>query len=138
MDIFPAMQPEIYDLEDEMPLYQDVDWDFEANKPIFRNGDPVIVTGHRAVMGWAYRALQTVRGMYEIYTMDYGSEVDSLYGQGWSAELSAVEAERYVVECLKINPYIIDITDVDVIFELDVLHIACTVITLYSEEKINV
>ena len=94
--------------------------------------------GVEAIAGWATRALQTSRMRYECYTGDYGNEIETLIGQGYSRELIESEVRRFVEECLLINPYILEVTDVEVQFETDKLTVYCTVDTVYGEVQIYV
>lgn len=46
-----------------LPLYRETDWNFQTNEPVWRGGNPVMVTGARAVLGMgveraAYGALR--------------------------------------------------------------------------------
>jgi len=138
MSLFPIIQPQIVETDITLPLYKEVKWDFEKNVPVFRNGSPVIVTGKEAVLVWAWKALHTPRFRHEIYTWDYGCEVESLIGQPFTEELKQSEAVRYVKECLMINPYITDVTNVAVSFADGKLSISCTIKTIYGEVTIDV
>ena len=64
MSLFPLIsQPDIGALTatEGLPLYREVDWDFRTNKPVWKGGNPVYVTGARAVLVWAWNALHTER-----------------------------------------------------------------------------
>jgi hypothetical protein len=132
------IQPEAATIDKELPLYKETDWDFENNIPIFKNGSPSIISGQRAVLVWAWKALHTPRFRYEIYTWDYGNEAESLIGQAYTEELKRSEAARYVRECLLINPYISDISNVSVIFADGTMSISCTIETVYGEVNLDV
>jgi hypothetical protein len=132
------IQPEAVETETSLPLYKETDWDFERNIPIYKNGSPSIVTGLRAVLVWAWKALHVERYRYEIYTWDYGNEIESLIGKPYTDELKKAEAIRYVKECLLINPYITDVTDISVTFTEDKISIQCKIITVYGEASLNV
>lgn len=138
MSIFPIIQPQISEEVTELKLYKEVDWDYENDIPIFNNGSPVIVSGKGAVLVWAWKALHTSRYMYEIYTWDYGNEVESLIGQPFTEELKQSEATRYVRECLLVNPYITSVNDITVAFTDDDLNISCSIETIYGEVELNV
>ena len=56
----------------------EVAWDFEAGRPLFSGGKPLVVTGKDAVQVWIWKALMTARARYDVYSWDYGSEVESL------------------------------------------------------------
>lgn len=135
--LFPSIQPEITG-EKELKLYKEIKWDFENNIPVFKNGSPVVVEGREAVLIWAWKALHTPRFRYEIYTWDYGSEVESLIGQPFTDELKKAEAARYVKECLLINEYITGVSNITVLFKDGAIKINCTIETLYGGGEINV
>ncbi len=138
MNIFPMIQPQVMETITELKLYKEVKWDFENNLPVFRNGSPVIVSGKEAVLIWARKALQTPRFRYEIYTWDYGCEVESLIGHPYTEELKQSEAARYVKECLLINPYIMGVHNITTQLTEETLNISCTIETLYGEVNIDV
>jgi hypothetical protein len=138
MSLFPIIQPETVETDTDLPMYKEVAWDYKNNIPIFKNGNPVIIEGKEAVMVWAWNALHTERFRYEIYTWDYGNEVESLIGQNFSDELKQAEAARYVKECLVINPYITDVKNISVDFTDDLLTITGTVVTIYGEADLYV
>lgn len=105
MTIFPMIQPQLAEVKD-LPVCRDALWDYEKGVPVFRAGSPVIVQGAEAVASWAWRALRVCRYRHELYTWDYGSELETLMGQAYTAALKQAEARRYVEEALAPNPYI--------------------------------
>lgn len=138
MSLFPIIQPAVVTTETELPLYKEVDWDFEHNIPVYKNGSPSIVTGLRAVLVWAWKALHVQRYRYDIYTWEYGNELESLIGQPYSDELKRAEAIRFIRECLLINPYIKDVTDIVVSFADDKITLQCKIVTVYGEVTLDV
>lgn len=138
MSLFPMIQPEAVHTVQELALYREVAWDFQKNIPIYKNGTPTIIEGKEAVVVWAWKALHTPRFRYEIYSWEYGNETESLVGQNFSEELKRAEAARYVRECLLINPYITDVTNVSVDFAEGLLTITGTLVTIYGEAIMNV
>lgn len=138
MSLFPIIQPEAVATKTELPMYREIAWDFENNRPIYKNGNPVILEGKDAVSVWVWNALHTERFRYEIFTWDYGNEADSLVGQNFSDELKQSEAARYVRECLMVNPYITDVNNIAVVFTDGLLSITGTLTTIYGEAVINV
>ncbi|MBC3938290.1 DUF2634 domain-containing protein [Anaerotruncus massiliensis (ex Liu et al. 2021)] len=137
-DLFPIIQPEAVQGGTELPLYREVKWDFEKGEPVFRGGEPVVVEGAEAIKTWVWKALVTERARYEIYSWDFGSEVESLIGQPYTDELKRAEAVRYVREALEINPYITEVTTASVDFDNGVLTIDVTVDTVYGEVQAHV
>ncbi len=143
MSIFPLVTE--HDLEtvnidnkSELPMYYEIDWDFNKDEPILKNSDFVIVEGNNAIKVWIYKAIKTVRYQYLIYSWDYGCEINSLIGQKYTIGLTKSEAERYIKECLLINPYILEVKITDVNFNRDVLNAHIKVKTIYGEVDVNV
>ena len=120
-----------------LPLYREVKWDFEKNKPVWANGAPVEITGADAVLTWAWNAIQTKRGLHEALSRDYGCELYTLTGQPYTEALTSAEARRYVTECLDINPYIKEVKDVSVSFSGTTLEVFFTLVTVYGEVSGN-
>ena len=138
MNLFPIIQSRLVAAETRRELYVEVAWDFQAEKPIYRAGEPVLVTGAEAIYVWAWHALKTPRLRHEIFTQDYGNDIDSLIGKPFSDALKQAEAIRYVRECLTINPYITDVTNIVVSADADRLAISCSINTIYGEVSLNV
>ena len=139
MSIFPMISPPA-DQETSaqaLPLCKEVAWDFEHDVPIFRGGQPVVVTKKEALKVWIWRALRTPRFKYEIHTWAYGSEFESLLGQAYSDSVKTAEAPRYLRECLLINPYITQVKDITVSFESAALTVRGTAVTIYGEVKFD-
>ena len=139
MSIFPMIQPKTPEKtqQETLPLCREIGWDFANNVPLFRQGTPVIVTGREAVKVWIWKALYTVRYRHEIYSWDYGSEFESLIGQAYTPELKEAEAPRFLRECLMINPYITEVTDITAQFEGSRLTMHARVKTIYGEVYIH-
>lgn len=137
-ELFPMIQPEISQTEQELPLCRECAWDFENDSPVYVNGAPKIVAGAEAVKVWAWNALQTQRGNQEIYSWDYGSEIPSLIGQAFSDELKKAEAARYLRECLLVNPYITDADLISITFQDGRLVLQCRLETIYGEAVLDV
>ena len=52
-DLFPIIQPEAEPtVQEKLPLCREVAWDFDTDRPKWRNGSPVWVTGAQAVATW--------------------------------------------------------------------------------------
>lgn len=137
-DIFPIIQPEAEEsVETQLPLCRETAWDFERNRPIFSAGSPLEVTGRDAVKVWCYKALHTVRGRHEIYTTDYGSELQALIGQAYTDDVKRSEAIRYIRESLEPCPYVVAVREISADFSGGTLTICCTVDTIYGEVQIN-
>lgn len=137
--IFPSIQPveAVEAAAAELPLCREVAWDYSLDIPIFRRGEPVIVSGAEAVKVWVWKALHTPRYRYEIYSWAYGSEFEGLIGQAYTSALKEAEAPRYLQDCLLINPYILAVKNIAVDFADARLSVSGTVETIYGEVQIN-
>ncbi len=133
MSIFPIIAPPEDAARSELPLCREVAWDYKNHVPVWRRGEPVIVTGKEAVKVWIFKAVLTPRFKYEIYTWNYGSEFESLIGQSYSPDLKKSECARYLRECLLINPYITSVTSIEINFTGSTLTVSCVVLTIYGE-----
>ena len=51
MTIFPIIQPAIEAVAETLPIYRETAWDYENDRPIYRNGSPFIIEGKEAVEG---------------------------------------------------------------------------------------
>ena len=127
----------------EKPLYTEIAWDYERNCPVVENGEFKIVTGNEAIKTWCYKSLQVNRYKYLIYSWNYGSELEHLIGLNYTMALAQSECIRCVEECLKINPYIIGVSNIVSKFNDGLLTITCDLNTIYgytglSEVKISV
>ena len=123
--------------EEELPLYREVAWDFKNNIPIVEKGDFKIVTGNEAIKTWIYKTLKTERFRYEIYSWDYGCEIEELIGQNYTPNLAKAECVRYIKEALTINPYIKNIAGVEVTFATGKLMIYAKLETVYGEMEVS-
>lgn len=132
--MFPSSSTE--DQEDS-EVYTDVTWDTVKDMPVFRNGEPVTVSGLEAVKSWAYRALKTRRYAQIQNSWDYGNDIYLLIGQPWQRETKIAEAKRYVKECLSQNPYITGISDFTANFYDDTVNISFTLNTEYGDTQIT-
>ncbi len=139
MSIFPMISPKASQgaQAQALPLCKEVAWDFEQDVPVFRQGEPVVVTGKEALKVWIWRAIRTPRFRYEIYTWAYGSEFESLLGQAYTDAVKTAEAPRYLRECLLINPYITAVKNIAVSFEGAKLTVAGTAVTIYGEVEFH-
>ncbi|MEL7625089.1 MAG: DUF2634 domain-containing protein [Clostridiales bacterium] len=139
MTLFPLIQSQqSVAVNRALPLCKEVDWDFQKNIPIYKKGSPSIITGLRAVLVWAWKALHTQRFRHEIYSWDYGCELEALIGRPFTEELKRSEAVRYVRECLMVNPYISEVNQINVDFRDEKLTITCKLKTIYGEVSLDV
>ena len=120
-----------------MPLFREVASDFKENRPIWRGGEPVYITGGPAVLVWAWNALHNPRDLHDVFTRDYGLGIQELEGKPYSEEIRRSEAIRYVRQALEVNPYIVQVDAIAVDFSGSVLTLTCQLQTIYGEVEIN-
>lgn len=135
MSIFPFINGDDGLLEtsnNNLPLYKECAWDFVNDRAIFVDGSPKIVYGNEGIKVWIYKAIKTNRYEFEIYTWDYGSEIESLIGKGFQIGFIKSETKRYIEEALSVNPYITKINKIDVDFKTDVLTAYVDLETIYG------
>ena len=121
---------------ESLPLYTEVAWDFEKNIPIVEKGDFKIVTGIEAIKTWVYKTMKTERFRYQIYTWNYGSEMEGLIGQNYTPNLTKAECIRCTKEALLINPYITNISNAEVTFDKGELKFHGKIETIYGELEV--
>lgn len=137
-NIFPFIDAKAAEINEALPLYKEIDWDFENNKPKFINGNFSFVVGNEAIKVWAYKALTTERFVYIIYSWDFGHEFDSMIGQVFTNDLVKSEVARFLEEALLINPYISGISNIRVDFYGDKIEIEAMLSTIYGEVRVSV
>ena len=140
MSFFPFISVPDTEVTTETPLtmYREIAWDYKLDEPIIVNGELSVVEGNEAIKVWCYKALRTERFRYDIYSWNYGTELDELVGKAYSKGLIESEAIRYIQEALLINEYILDVDVLDVSFEGDTLTAQVRVTTIYGEVDVLV
>ena len=116
----------------DLPIYKECAWDFVNDKAIFVDGSLKIVYKNEAIKVWIYKAIKTNRYQHEIYSWDYGCEIESLIGKGFEVGFIKSETQRYIEEALLINPYITKINKIDVEFNKDILTAYVDLETVYG------
>lgn len=137
MSIFPILGDNLAAESRALPPYREIMADPDTGLPVFRGGVPVVAEGAEAVRLWAATALRTVRYRHEIYSQNFGCELESLIGQEFSDDVKTAEAPRMVREALLVNPYISDVSGIAVDFADGTLQISATVKTIYGEVTVR-
>lgn len=112
--IFPFINPETVALADnnhELPLFREYAYDFVNNCLLQRDGRTYLVEGNEALQIWIYKALHTARYKFVAYSRAYGSEIKTLIGLPIQEEVLLPELQRYIVETLMANPYIVELAN---------------------------
>lgn len=121
-----------------LPLYRDVQMDYEKGCPVWAGGSPVFVTGLEAVRGWAWRAIDTARYQFSVFSWSYGCELEALVGQPYREDTKRSEADRYVREALLVSPYIREAQVTQTSFEDSTVRIAVDLTTVYGRSSVYV
>lgn len=134
--IFPMEENELENeyLNDDDQEVKEYEIDFATGQLTGR-----VVEGLKAILMWAWMALQTTRYRYYIYSWDYGQEFEEYIGKGYSDEHLNLEMQRIIEECLMVNEHIAGIDNYEFSKnEKGEIIISFSIMTDYGEEKINV
>ena len=141
MTLFPLIEAPAegggQDASGVLPLYREAAWDFTNDVPIWRGGSPKWVTGGQAVATWVWNTLHYIRCSLDIFSWDWGNDVQNLTGKPFTQGVKESEAVRYIQECLLVNPYITDVRQISVSFTESTLSIRCAVDTIYGEVTVD-
>lgn len=122
-----------------LPLYWDVDMDYDKGVPRFSGGEPGpgVRAGGRQGLGLAGRCTRSgTAGAPSPGTT--GCELESLVGQPLPADTRLSEAVRYVREALTVCPYITGAAAEVVGFDGSTLRMRVSLTTVYGEASIHV
>lgn len=136
MSLLPAyIQTDIsnQDKKEKIMVPREYELDFETGQ---LTGN--IVEGKEAIKIWIWLALKTPRFRHTMFSWDYGNEIETLIGKGYSKEHIETEVYRMVVEALSVNKHISGITNFLVSLEDEKLEISFIVNTIYGEVMLNV
>jgi hypothetical protein len=136
--IFPFVEPVTEEVVDDLPLAKEWAWDYDTNDFKLKNNKPYTVEGLEAVKVWTYKALHTERFKHPIYSWNYGSELMSLIGSGFSSAAVESEAMRMIEETLSPNEYINGISNLTVTFDQDSLSLEFVLDTVYGEIEVSI
>lgn len=141
MNIFPFVMQEQQlpaDEEKKLPIFKEYAYDFEKNELLLNEkGQTYLLTGNSALKVWIYKALHTERYRYIAYTSDYGNESHTLLGYANDFEITKAELQRYIVETLIFNEYIIEIRNFDFEKNKDGLTVRFEVVTVYGAMDVS-
>ncbi len=132
MNVFPELTIQSESLETQvLPIYKEWAYDFEKNEFLTRGGKYYLVDKDEALKIWIYKALRTARYRYQAYSRKYGSELDEVIGLSADREICESEIQRYIEECLLVNPYIQSVEDFEFTYA-DRVKVDFTVSTVYG------
>lgn len=140
-NIFPFVElaEEQDETPEDLPMAVEYAWDFELEDFKRKSGRIYKVEGIEAIKIWLWKLFKVPRYRYLIYTWDYGNELESLLGRGYSQNYINAEAKGYVREAIEYNlgEYVTNIIDLSVNFADGKLSVETTIETPYGEVIFN-
>lgn len=122
-----------------LPTFTEFAWDFDKDDFIYqRDGSHAIVTGKEAIKAWVLHVLRCERYRYLAYFDDYGIELEKFIGTGPNDGQRSSELFRYVKEGLMVNPYITDVTALQVTQEHKKITMVIHLETVYGEVEMGI
>lgn len=133
IDIEPVSEQSTETFQD----FREFEWDYATNQYVIRDGQINTIEGKEALKIWIYKCIMTVRGRYDAYTWDFGTDLESLINSGLNREIIKSETKRLIREALLINEYIIDCYNFSIDFKGDTMYVEFTVDTVYGDIEIG-
>lgn len=133
MSLFPFMTNS-EDVESSVTSSTYKEYDFDFEKGVLTGK---VLEGKDAVKVWIYKALKTQRYIHNVYSWDYGHDLDDLIGKGYEKGFIDSEVERRIKDCLMVNDKITGCYGFDISLVNDNLKVSFTVTTIYGEVEIN-
>lgn len=135
--IFPTtnIQPEITTSND-LPVYTDWAFDFENNCLALKGGRQYKVEKQEALKIWIWKALNTPRLTYPVYSKNFGQD----FGKFSENNLPALNERltRCIKETLLANVYITGVEGFDIQHDHDRVDISFVVNTIYGNVESEV
>lgn len=141
MSLFPFIGTENVEVQNkktDLPPLREIAIDFKTGSPIVENKQFKVVEGLEALKVWIYRALKVERFVYDIYSWNFGSEIHTLRGRNYSQALTNEEVKRYIKESILINPYVLDVNVISVVFEDSLLSVSLKLDTVFGDSDFEI
>lgn len=135
-DLYPFIIEDKDNVADNnLELFKEIGWDYLNDKPLVneKTKEYIVVEGDEAIKVWIYKTIKIARYRYQIFTTDYGTELEELIGNKYTKGYTESEAIRFIREALMVNEYIRNVNIIDASFENDKLTVNINVDTVYSE-----
>jgi len=114
------------------PLAMEYAWDYTNNDFLLVDGKNVIVVGTEAVKVWIWKCLETQKNTFKAYDGNFGNDLETLYGQGYSVAALKSEIERYLKEALLVSVYITGISAISITVDGSKTDVGFTAATIYG------
>lgn len=138
MSIFPIFNDNAAAPSRYLPLMKEIVRDPNTGKTIWRNGEPVIVSGAEAVASWAIAALYSRRRTSPANSGSYGSEFHSLLGSAFTEDVKTAIVPGILKDTLLPCPYISDVKGISTSFSEGRLSCEASLQTIYGEVTVHV
>lgn len=125
-------------VDNVLPIFREVGWDFMDDIPIIESGKFKIVEDNEALKVWIYKVVKTERYKYIIYNDDFGTEINKYIGKNYTRGYTESEIVRDIKEALLINEYILEIKKINARYEGSTLTIHVELTTVYSDIDMEV
>lgn len=123
----------------DLPVFKEYAWDYERDRFIYNaDGTHKIVEKNEAIKVWVLHTLRVERYRYLAYFDDYGIELEKFIGTGPNDGQRSSELFRYVKEGLMVNPYITDVTALQVTQEHKKITMVIQLETVYGEVEMGI
>jgi len=137
--LFPFTQRIDPPIEESLPLFKEIGWDFMEDIPIINDkGEFKIVEGNEALKVWIYKAVKTQRYKHIIYNDDHGTEIYKYIGKSYTKKFTEAEIVRDIKEALLVNEYILEIKKIDANYIGSTLTVEVELTTVYSDMDMEV
>ena len=115
----------------ELDSLKEIGWDFEKDKPLFKDNNFIVVEGIEALKVWIYKTIKTTRFKYLVYSNAYGTSIKSFIGKVFIEKVKN-DFKKEIIEALLINYYIESVSIIE--YQLDYNKLF---LSLKIETKIN-
>lgn len=137
-ELFPFTQRIEPPVENVLPIFREVGWDFMEDIPLIESGRFKIVEGNDALKVWIYKVVKTERYKHIIYNDDFGTEINKYIGKNYTRSYTESEIVRDIKEALLINEYILEIKKINASYEGSTLMVHVELTTVYSDIDMEV
>ena len=115
----------------ELDSLKEIGWDFEKDKPLFKDNNFIVVEGIEALKVWIYKTIKTTRFKYLVYSNAYGTSIKSFIGKVFIEKVKN-DFKKEIIEALLINNYIESVSIIEYNLDYNKLFLS-----LKIETKIN-
>lgn len=135
MRVLPLMSSPTVEPAEALPLFYEWAYDYAAERLLVVDGRTTLLSGQEALKVWISKALRTPLVRFAAYSVDYGSEIETLIGESYSEGYVRAEVQRMVSEALLASPYIRSVGAVTVALDGPLLQVSGSASTVYGDTE---